>query len=94
MVLTAAALVAALGQDVGPGRDAFASAVLAPRRIPSRVGRHASRTVDAAIAASARSTHSSQADRNSHRKNFLGMTLAASETASFSGDFRCLTRFR
>jgi len=94
MVLTAAAPAAALGQGVGPGRDAFASAVLAPRRVPSRAGRYASRTVDAAIVASARSTHSSQAGRNSHRKNFLVMTLATSETASFSGGFRSLTRFR
>jgi hypothetical protein len=94
MGLTAGALVAALGQDVGSSRNAFASVALAPRRVPSRAGKHASRTVDAAIVASARSTHSSQAGRNSHRKNFLVMTLAASEMPSFSGDFRSLTRFR
>src|SRR6266849_5156397 len=75
--LTAAAPVAALRGDDGPRRGSFASAAPAPRRVPSRAGTHASKIVDAAIAASARSTHSSQAGRSRHRKNFLVMTLAA-----------------
>jgi hypothetical protein len=92
--LTAAAPGAAFPENGGAGRVSVASAAPAPRRAPPRAGRHASRTVAAATAASVGSTHSNPAGRSSHRKKSLVMTLAASGTASFSGGFRSLTRFR
>ena len=84
----AAAPGAALPENGGARRVFAASASRAPTRAPRRAGRPASRTVAAVTAASARSIRSSLAGRNNRRKKSLGMTLAASGTASFSGGFR------
>ena len=74
-------------------RVSVASAAHAPRRAPSHAGTRTSRTVAAALAAGARTPHSSQAGHNRHRKNFLVITLAASGTASSVGGCCFLTTF-
>jgi hypothetical protein len=91
---TAAAHEAACQENGRARHAACASVVPVPRRAPSLVGTRANKTVAAANAANAGSTHSSRAGCTSHRKNFVVMTLAASAAAFLSGDWCCLTRFR
>ena len=70
---------------------AVASAARVPRRVPSRAGTHANRTVAAATAASAGSPHSSQAGRNSESKKILSDYPRGLRNTAFSGAFWLLT---
>src|SRR5271157_1209984 len=92
--LTAAVRGATFQEQDGAWRASCASAALVPRRAPWHAGMPACRTVAGVIAASARSIRSIRAGCRHDRKNFLGMTLAASGMTSFSGGFRSLTRSR
>lgn len=92
--LMAAAPVVVLQGDAGATCSFFASAALVPTHVPWRAGMRASRTVAADSAAGAGSPHSNLAGRSSRQKNFLVMTLARFEAASFSGGFRLFSRSR